>query len=389
MIAPSFLPIACAVSATENPCRNRRTIRYASPSAAAVFGVADPVGECVLDSVAAEERTALAETLAVLRLGAGHPDNSDWRVVRPDGTTTLVEATYRDLRADPTVAGLVLTLRDVTERRRLEQDLAHQAFHDSLTGLANRVLFTDRVGHALTRAGRTGGLAGVLFVDLDDFKVINDTVGHGTGDELLVAVARRLAGVLRPHDTAARLGGDEFAILVEDALHVADVEEIADRVVRALAEPFVLAAAGGPVTVSGAASVGVATSADATGADELLSRADLALYMAKDAGKGRWSRYQSRLHTELVRRLELRSALDQAVHEGGFALHYQPIVELPGAGAVGFEALARWPHSTLGLIPPGRAGSSCRSAPGCSTRRCRRWPAGATWYRRTGCPTSA
>ena len=323
-------------------------VQYASPSAAVVFGAESLVGSALYELVHADERGNLRETVSEIRRG-GRADSSDWLVHRNNGSWLQAEITFQDLSTDPTVRGLVLTLRDVTEHRQLSRDLAHQAFHDSLTGLANRVLFTDRVEHALARANRNGGLVGVLFVDLDDFKVINDTQGHRIGDELLVAVAQRLSGVLRPHDTTARLGGDEFAALLEDATRSADVEEVAERVVSALAEPFLI----GDEVIHAAASVGVAITTDAATTEDLLRQADLALYMAKGQGKNQWRRYQTTLHTAIVERLELRSALDQAVSDGAFILHYQPIVELSSGNLAGFEALIRWPHPTRGLVPPG------------------------------------
>ncbi|MBD0324363.1 MAG: EAL domain-containing protein, partial [Aldersonia sp.] len=269
-------------------------------------------------------------------------------VLRSDGRRIEVEVTCRNLRDDRTVGGLVLTLRDVTERRQLERELTHRAFHDSLTGLANRVLFKDRVDHALSRARRDERVAGVLFMDLDDFKVVNDTMGHAVGDELLIAVAQRLSGLLREYDTAARLGGDEFAILIEDANHPADIERVAAAVIDAFAEPFALSNA----IISGAASIGVATIAEAADAEELLRHADLALYTAKGAGKAQWRRYQAILHTAMIERLELRTALDQAIVDRAFTLRYQPIIELVSGDVVGFEALVRWKHPTRGVIPP-------------------------------------
>jgi diguanylate cyclase (GGDEF)-like protein/PAS domain S-box-containing protein len=324
-------------------------VRYASPSATAVFGTDALVGISVYDLVLADERPNLRETVAEIRHGNPRDDRSNWRIQHIDGTSIQTEIAFRDLRDDPTVDGLVLTVRDVTERRQLERDLTHQAFHDSLTGLANRVLFQDRVQHSLARADRHGGLVGVLIIDLDDFKIINETMGHHIGDELLVAVAGRLQGVLRAADTAARLGGDEFAALIEDATHSSEIDEVAQRIVAALAKPFGL----GHETVSSAASVGVATTTEASTAEELLRQADMALYVAKGAGKNQSRRYQATLHTALVERLELRTALDHAVSEGAFALHYQPIVALATGDLVGFEALVRWPHPTRGLVPPG------------------------------------
>jgi diguanylate cyclase (GGDEF)-like protein len=288
--------------------------------------------------------------LRQVRAGVTRDRNDDWRLVHADGSCLEVEVTCRNLREDETVHGLVLTLRDVTERRRLERELTHRAFHDSLTGLANRVLFQDRVEHAVARGSRDGGVVGVLFVDLDDFKVVNDTMGHSSGDELLVAVAQRLAGVLRPHDTAARLGGDEFAVLIEDASSPAQLEEVAERIVTALAAPFHLDSG----QVNGGATVGVASTAESADAPELLRHADLALYAAKAAGKGVWRRYHTVLHTEMVERMELRAALEQAIADSAFTLRYQPIVQLDDNEPVGFEALVRWQHPTHGLIPPNR-----------------------------------
>jgi diguanylate cyclase (GGDEF)-like protein len=247
------------------------------------------------------------------------------------------------------VAGLVLTLRDVTERRRLEEELTHRALHDSLTGLANRLLLQERAEQAMARAARGAETVGVLFIDVDDFNVVNDTMGHQAGDELLIAVAQRLLGVLRQHDTAARVGGDEFAILIEDARDPAEVEELAERLVVALAAPFSVHGA----LVAGTVSVGVATSVEAGDVKDLMRQADLALYVAKGAGKSQWRRYQSSLHAALVERMATRAALERAIADNAFVLHYQPIVELASNATVGFEALVRWQDPERGLVPPG------------------------------------
>ncbi|MEU8610726.1 EAL domain-containing protein, partial [Actinoplanes sp. NPDC048791] len=189
---------------------------------------------------------------------------------------------------------------------------------------------------------------GVLFIDLDDFKVVNDTLGHATGDQLLIAVAGRIAGALRADDTAARLGGDEFAALVENVQDPGAVEETATRILAALSEPIIVD--GG--SLQAVASIGITTTPEADTADALLRQADLALYVAKGAGKNQWRRYQSHLHSAMVERLELRSALDHAVNEGHFLLQFQPIVDLATDEAVGFEALVRWHHPQRGIIAP-------------------------------------
>jgi diguanylate cyclase (GGDEF)-like protein/PAS domain S-box-containing protein len=322
-------------------------IRYASPSAETVFGHTAVLHRHVRDLVDPRDRDLAWQVLQTVRNGHDGADIADWRVPSDDGVVE-VEVSCRDLRHDQTVRGLVLTLRDVTERRRLERELTHRANHDSLTGLANRVVLSDRVQDAVARSTRTGAIVALLFVDLDDFKVVNDTLGHDVGDQVLAAVGHRLTAALRAGDIAARLGGDEFAVLIENAHDLAAVEQIAERVVRTLADPVVVD--GNMVVTS--ASVGVATTVDAAGGTDLLRQADLALYVAKGAGKGRWRRYQSALHTAVMQRLELRSSLDRAVAEGAFALRYQPIVTLDDGATVGFEALVRWRHAVRGLILP-------------------------------------
>ena len=323
-------------------------IRYASPSARQVFG-GDPVGAVLPEVIQPDDHQRLAEMLREVRGGDGPQQGLDLRAVCAGRAEVLLEVDCRDLRADPTVAGLVITMRDVTERRRLERELTHQAFHDSLTGLANRVLFADRLQHALARGARDGSVVGVLFIDLDDFKIVNDTLGHAVGDELLIAVAHRISGALRADDTAARLGGDEFAALIENVWDPNAVEDTAQRILTAL---------GAPVPVDGGrplfavASIGITTTPEADTAEELLRQADLALYVAKGAGKNQWRRYQKHLHDQMVGRLELRSALDHAVNEGHFLLQYQPIVDLRTDEPVGFEALVRWHHPTRGVIAP-------------------------------------
>ncbi|GAA1217529.1 hypothetical protein GCM10009665_04250 [Kitasatospora nipponensis] len=326
------------------------SIRYASSSAERVLGYPSLEGTRLTDLVPVEDSRAVGNALLRMRARDQAEQREHWRLLRHDRTPIEAEVRCNDLRGDPTVGGLVLTLRDVTEQRQMERELTHRAFHDSLTGLANRVLFQDRVGHALSRSERGGTVTGVLFIDLDDFKVVNDTQGHAVGDELLVAVSLRVSTALRTSDTAARLGGDEFAVLVEDALRPADVEAIADSVLGALAEPFRLSS--GAVRV--AASIGVATTEDSVDSAELLTHADLALYAAKAAGKRQWRHYQPALQAGLIERHELGEHLDSAIAiaDSAFALQYQPIVDLATGGLVAFEALVRWPHVQRGMVLP-------------------------------------
>ncbi|GAA1764255.1 bifunctional diguanylate cyclase/phosphodiesterase [Luedemannella helvata] len=325
-------------------------VRYASPSATSIFGTVQLTGAYLDELVNPDDKGRVRRALQLIRMGAERSETDDWQVLHTDGSQLLVEASARNLTTDPTVRGIVFTLRNVTDRRLLERELMHRAFHDSLTSLANRVLFADRVHQAVGRANSTDpAVVGVLFIDLDDFKIVNDTLGHEVGDRLLIAVGRRLQLQLRPHDTVARLGGDEFAVLIGDGADVSQVEYVAERLSAALRQPFQLG--GDHVNVS--ASLGLATTTEAATAEDLLRQADLALYVAKGAGKGQWRRYQADLHLAVLNRLELRAALDQAVVDGDFTLRYQPIVELETGAPAGFEALIRWTHRSRGLIPPG------------------------------------
>jgi diguanylate cyclase (GGDEF)-like protein/PAS domain S-box-containing protein len=322
-------------------------VRYATPSATTVFGDIAIEGTFAWNLVANGKRSDLVSLIAGPRVGEG-TGYVDRRIVRHDGVIVEVQIRVSDLREDPTVAGLVLTIRDVTEQRQLEEKLKHQAFHDALTGLPNRLLFQDRISRQVAAARRDGATVGVLFVDLDDFKVVNDTMGHGVGDELLAAVGVRLSGLISDCDTAARLGGDEFALLIGSAADCAAVEAAASQVVEAFGEPFALASGSvlTPVTV------GVATTSDSADTDELLRHADLALYAAKAAGKRQWRRYQPVLSAGLIRRRELRAALEEAVVCSAFTLAYQPIVTLTTGELAGFEALIRWPHPQWGMMQP-------------------------------------
>ncbi|TVZ03810.1 EAL domain-containing protein [Trebonia kvetii] len=327
------------------------TVKYATPSTAAIFGEVAAVGRRFWDLVANEDRDDLARTFMRLRERArSGPRVVEERITRLDGRIVHIQARCSDLRAEPSVAGLVFTLRDVTGQHQLEQELKHRAFHDALTGLPNRLLFQDRIAQQVASSKRTGMVTGVLFVDLDDFKVVNDTKGHSVGDELLVAAASRLAALVRESDTAARLGGDEFAVLIGNAESIAAVEETADRIVDAFREPFTLSA--GLITTP--VTVGVATTVDSTDTDELLRHADLALYAAKAAGKRQWRLYQPVLSAGLMRRREIQEALEEALATSAFSLVYQPIVALDTGDLAGFEALIRWPHPEWGMMHPGQ-----------------------------------
>jgi diguanylate cyclase (GGDEF)-like protein len=240
-------------------------------------------------------------------------------------------------------------VQSIARLTQLQEQLSHQAFHDSLTDLANRSLFTDRIDHALLRRIRTGKPVAVLFIDLDDFKAVNDTLGHSAGDQLLVGVAERLRNSLRRPDTAARLGGDEFAVLIEDIESPAEAQAVADRIFEGLVEPFPIA--GQAVIVH--ASIGVAISDDDTdGASRLMRHADVAMYAAKGAGKNRHVLFIAGMEAEIVARHRLRADLERAVSADEFGVHYQPIFNLGDGRLVATEALVRWRHPTRGMVAP-------------------------------------
>jgi diguanylate cyclase (GGDEF)-like protein/PAS domain S-box-containing protein len=325
------------------------TVKYATPSTATIFGDVAVEGQRLWNLVAEKDRDDFAHTFMRLRERARFgPRVVESDITRQDGKSVRIQARCSDLRTEPNVAGLVFTLRDVTAQHELEEELKHRAFHDALTGLPNRLLFRNRIAQQVALAGRTGTIAGVLFVDLDDFKVVNDTKGHSVGDELLIAAGKRLVSLVRESDTAARLGGDEFALLVGGAETTSAVEAAAERIVGAFAEPFAL----GTGLVTTPVTVGVATTQDSTDVDELLRHADLALYAAKAAGKRQWRRYQPVLSSGLIRRREIQEALEEAVAKSAFSLVYQPIVALDTGKLAGFEALIRWPHPQWGMMQP-------------------------------------
>ncbi|HTU76788.1 MAG TPA: bifunctional diguanylate cyclase/phosphodiesterase [Trebonia sp.] len=322
------------------------TVKYASPSATRLYGDI-PIEGARVDTLASDFEHVAPDEAAPAGSRKGYQGR--WRITRHDGQRLEVEAWISDLRHEETVRGLVLTVRNVTEESKLEDQLKYQAFHDTLTGLPNRALFADWAGHALMSARAKDTTAAVLFVDLDDFKVVNDTMGHAVGDELLASVAGRLAAVSRKSDTAFRLGGDEFALLIEDLSDPAAVEGFADRVVKAFSEPFELSAGHVPATIT----VGVSTTQDSSDVGELLRHADMSLYAAKSEGKRSWRRYTHALSTGVRKRRELQQALEDALAQSAFTLAYQPIVALATGAIHGFEALLRWPQPVEGTtVPP-------------------------------------
>jgi diguanylate cyclase (GGDEF)-like protein/PAS domain S-box-containing protein len=262
------------------------------------------------------------------------------RTRHKDGSWHWMEYSVSDLRDDLSVNGYVVVARDVTERKVAEEQLVHQALHDALTGLPNRALFLDRLGLALSRLERRDGLAAVFFLDLDHFKVVNDSLGHSAGDHVLVAVAERLQRSLREGDTAARLGGDEFAVLCEDLVDEGEGMQIAERLGAAAGTPPVQLA-GRELVVS--ASIGVAFATHSRQRPEALLRdADAAMYRAKERGRARYELFDAAMRARAVARLETEAALRDAIEHRQLSLAYQPEVLLEDGSLIGAEALLRW-----------------------------------------------
>jgi diguanylate cyclase (GGDEF)-like protein/PAS domain S-box-containing protein len=284
----------------------------------------------------------LSDSAGVTRLFTGD-------VLHADGHAVPVEMTVTSVRdAEGRQNGFVLNARDITERRAFEQELSHQAFHDALTGLANRGLFRDRVEHALMTRSRSARPLAVLFLDLDGFKAVNDTLGHGMGDVLLRQVAGLLLGAVRPGDTVARLGGDEFAVLLEELSTDDEAAAVAVRIQEALLDP--LDVEGHRVLTR--ASTGIAVFHGDEDAEVLLRNADLAMYRAKESGLGSFAVYEDHMHEGLVARLQLEADLREALSKGELRVVYQPTMSLANGSWHSCEALLRWDHPTRGLVPP-------------------------------------
>jgi diguanylate cyclase (GGDEF)-like protein/PAS domain S-box-containing protein len=323
------------------------TVRFVSPSASRVFGY-DPsemLRHTISEMLHPDDRERAATFFANAAQSPGVSGPVEWRFRQTDGSWLHAEILATNLLHDPSVKGVVLNTRDVSERRRLEEQLTHQAFHDPLTGLANRALFRDRVSHALALAQRRGSPVTVLYLDLDDFKNVNDSLGHAEGDRLLIAAAERFLACARSADTVARLGGDEFAILIEGA---DGREGLPERVAAAMSHPFSLSGNQVRVTVS----IGVASATPGDIADDVLRNADMAMYAAKRHGKGRAETYESRMYADIRERLDLEAALRDAIERRQLTLFYQPIVNLQGGGIYGMEALLRWDHPQFGRLLP-------------------------------------
>lgn len=327
-------------------------IKYASPGLIGTLGhrSADWIGRPLVDLIADEDRDAAESEIArVIELGIDNTVKFESNLVRVDGQRRRMEATVANLIGGDAVDGVVATFRDITEQRDLERQLSHRAFHDELTGLANRALFLDRMDHALRVARPDSDPVVVLFVDLDDFKSVNDALGHGVGDQLLRAIAGRIRHVTGGGDTPARLGGDEFAVLLEDRGGVVRAIDVAEQLLEELRMPVQLAG----YDLAVLASVGVAVAAPGMTTSSLLRDADIAMYEAKRAGKGQIKIFDPAMRLGATTQLEYRSELGSALENNELRLVYQPLVSLSTGEVTGAEALLRWRHPVRGEVSPG------------------------------------
>jgi diguanylate cyclase (GGDEF)-like protein/PAS domain S-box-containing protein len=324
------------------------TIVHVTPAVEPIVGLPAPelLGMNLLEVVVEADQNAARDLVSLAQ--GGRPARGEIKLIAEDGHSRHVDVVVTEV-IDEDLTGFVVTCHDVTERFQLEQQLTHEAFHDALTGLANRALFRDRLGHAMARSRGSGGY-GVLFVDLDDFKTVNDSLGHAAGDALLREMTTRLRGCLRDGDTAARLGGDEFGILLEDVEDDDHCVRIAQRLLEALRVPFDV----GDTEVTTGASIGIALGPEGPSTPEdLMRNADLALYDAKNAGKNRYAVFATKMHEAALARLSLTSDLRHAIDRGELVVYYQPLVALDTGEITGLEALVRWNHPDRGMLQPG------------------------------------
>lgn len=327
------------------------TIRYVSPSVEQILGVSPRSlsGQNGLGLLHDDDVEPARRALHRVCTHQQQAESLDVRLQHGTGGWRHLDLVATNRLETDSIRGIVLNLRDVTERRELEGRLEWQAFHDAMTGLANRVLFADRVGHALARRQRSGSDLGVLFIDLDHFKVVNDTLGHAAGDALLREAARRITQEVRAADTVARLGGDEFAVLLEDAPQ-AHCEATAERLLAQLTRGFII---DGREVFTGA-SIGLAMADPGVALDDLIRDADVAMYVAKSEGRGCVVTFRDAMREQVTERLTLEADLRRALDHGELSVVYQPQLDLRTGEILGAEALVRWNHPTRGLIPPSR-----------------------------------
>ena len=349
------VPAAVYIDVADRDVSDGGRLAYMSPQIESILGyppeafIADP--ELWPSLIHPADRTVAMAAYAE-HWRTDRPLRIDYRMVAADESVVWVHDEAYTLHEDGVEGGGRVSqglLVDTTEQKRLEAQLLHDTLHDPLTGLANRVLFREHADRALARSRRRRSSVAVLFLDLDDFKVINDSLGHRAGDRLLMEIARRLTATLRTEDVAARQGGDEFTVLIERVSGIEEAQALAERLAVELSRPIELE--GRHLVVR--ASMGIAVSGGADiGADDLLAHADAAMYAAKAQGKARHAVFDPSMRAQAQSRLELEGALRLAIENEEFDLHYQPIVALPSRQILGFEALVRWRHPLRGLISP-------------------------------------
>jgi diguanylate cyclase (GGDEF)-like protein/PAS domain S-box-containing protein len=327
-------------------------IVYANGAAVSLFGAAGPdqlLGTPVLDRVHADSREGVLRRVRELQVVGAEVPAAEERLVRIDGTPMEAEIAasaviFQDRHA------IQVVVRDIFERKRSRELLEHQALHDGLTGLPNRRLFAHRLRDGLANVQPRRGRVAIMFLDLDDFKTINDSLSHQHGDTVLQEIGRRLARAVRVGDTVARLGGDEFAVLLTDVRSTTQVRLTAERISRAVSKPVVI----GERIVTTHPSIGIALSDRTVDPDLLLRNADLAMYEAKVAGKKRTVVFDARLEARVLERLDLEQEFGGALERGQLVVHYQPLYDLATGCLVGAEALLRWHHPRWGLVSPDR-----------------------------------
>ena len=338
-------------------CAAPGTVTYQSPAAKTKWGypTAELLGEPVVTLAHPDDQATLRDLWEQLReVPAGDSQDAtrttELRLRDGAGTWRQVEFIATNLLQDPAVQGVVVTIRDITERKTFERQLTQQAFYDPLTGLPNRVLFRDRLEQALVRTGRRKDAVGLLFLDLDKFKLVNDSLGHQVGDKLLVEAAARLRACVRGQDTVARLSGDEFVVVLEPLAGEEDAVIVAKAITHQFSRPFMLD--GREIVVM--ASIGIAVSdAGREHAESLERDADMAMYRAKSDGRGRYVMFDPSMRTDSLTRLELENNLRHALDRHELRVHYQPIVMMASGDLSEVEALVRWQHPTRGLVSPG------------------------------------
>ena len=325
-------------------------VRYDSPSVqrALGYGTEERVGQPGLSYVHPDDLERIQDRLSDVVSEPSKTVRAELRVRRKDGTYSWFDASATNLLHDPSVRGLVVNMRDISERRTFEERLAHQAFHDSLTRLPNRALFHDRLRQAMVRRRQDTTTVAVLFLDLDRFKVVNDSLGHDVGDQLLIAVANRMGFCLRDQDTLARISGDEFMVLLETVGRVQDAIHVADRIIDEMRSPFNV---GGREIFVGV-SIGIALASVGQDPDELIGQADLAMYRAKEKGRLRYEVFASDLGARAKHRLDLEVDLRRAIKSGQLELFYQPEIDVATGSVTAVEALVRFRHPEHGLLLP-------------------------------------